>query len=103
MSTVKAGDELARIVDAQSCISTATQESVCWFPAWAGGTEMNKEPLQLEAGQTAIAIIAEGLCFRVTHDGWSLRISSDEPLAIRPEKNGAVRVITLAGIKNGGE
>ena len=60
---------------------------------------MEKPILQLEPGQTVIAVIADGLTFCETHDGWTLKITSEQPLAVRPEDTKTVRIVTMGGVQ----
>ena len=53
------------------------------------------EEIELTSGKTAVARITKNLTYRVTHDGWTLRVESTQPLGVKPNSDGSVNIISL--------
>ncbi len=59
---------------------------------------MEKPLLHLEPGQKAVAIVSEGLCFTIVHDGWGLQVMSSKPIAVRPKNENTIQVIAFGSL-----
>ena len=53
---------------------------------------------ELKAGETIRAVISRSLTYEVTHEGWTLKVSSTQPLAVRPNADGSVEIICVGDI-----
>lgn len=54
---------------------------------------------ELQAGQTAIVRITKDLEYRITNTGWVLDISSNQPLAAKPESETKLSIVSLGDVQ----